>query len=90
MSASAHQDLPADRQSGQIEFPVTHEQGLVIRKAAEFLGVSVHEYILCAVLDRAERDLYENAAMQDWSQVFPATSAEPITSIMQAFGDQKD
>lgn len=57
----------------------------MIGKAAELLGMTVSEYVLCAVLDRAERDLYQNAALQDWTPVYPATSSEPLTSLLQAF-----
>jgi uncharacterized protein (DUF1778 family) len=84
MSASAEDDPPSAR---PIELPVTEEQDLRIRKAAELLGWTVPEYILAAVLDRAERDLYQDAVLQDWDAVFPASSAEPITSFMGLLGE---
>ena len=81
MSVSAHHDVPG------LALRLTEEQDLILRKAAELQGWTVEEYVLCAVLDRAERDLYEHAARDDWDNVFTATSAEPITSIMDVFGE---
>ncbi len=80
MSVSAHRAFP------RLGLRLTEEQNLIIRKAAELQGWTVEEYVLCAVLDRAERDLYEHAARDDWDRVFTATSAEPITSLMEVFG----
>jgi Protein of unknown function (DUF1778) len=63
----------------------TEDEDLIIRKAAELQGWSVTDYVRAAVLDRAERDLYEQAAASDWENGYPATSAEPITSLLDAF-----
>ena len=81
MSVSAHFESPS------VKLPLSEEQNLLIRKAAELQGWTVTEYVLCALLDRAERDLYEHAARTDWETVYPATSAEPITSVMELFGE---
>ena len=81
MSVSAHYEPPS------IRLALSEEQNAIICKAAELQGWTVSEYIVCALLDRAERDLYEHAARTDWERVYPATSAEPITSVMELFGE---
>jgi uncharacterized protein (DUF1778 family) len=81
MSVSAQRDFP------RLTLRLTEEQDLIIRKAAELQGWTLTEYLLCAILDRAERDLYERAARDDWETVFTATSAEPITTILDIFGE---
>lgn len=87
MSASAH-DLHLEGRKGHLGFRTTDEEELLIRKAAELQGWTVSQYILCAVLDRAERDLYTEAALRaDWDQVYPS-SAEPLTSYFGAMGDE--
>jgi hypothetical protein len=86
MTASANDDLDRSRHYGLLGFQTTEDQDLVIRKAAELQGLTVPQYILCAVLDRAERDLYTAAAMPDWEEVYP-TSAEPLTTMFGVFGD---
>ncbi|RAY12495.1 hypothetical protein DPM19_25515 [Actinomadura craniellae] len=73
MSVSAHQNLPP---SAHLAFELTEEQEFIVRRAAELLGWSVTEYILCTVLDRAERDLYEHAAQLHHSA---ATTPPPLT-----------
>lgn len=84
---------PSSGSSGQGEalgklcitlIPNEHED-LIIRKAAELQGWSVTDYVRAAVLDRAERDLYEQAAADDWQNGYQATSAEPITSLLDVF-----
>lgn len=85
MSVSAHQDLPAARRLEQIEIHTTEEQDLVIRKAAELVGWTVPEYILCTILDRAERDLYEHAALEPGAPL-PEAAAEPLTALIGALG----
>lgn len=97
MSVSAHQDLPATRRPEQLELQPTEEQKLVIQKAAELLGWTVSDYVLCAALDRAERDLYEHAAMHGFAQsppgdrqdspgALPDSAAEPIVALVSALG----
>lgn len=73
--------------SGHIGFRTSPEEDLLIRKAAALHGWTVTQYVLCAVLDRAERDLYEQAARTDWETVYTASSAEPLTSIIEVFGE---
>ncbi|WP_067482329.1 type II toxin -antitoxin system TacA 1-like antitoxin [Actinomadura hibisca] len=84
MSESVRQDLPATR---QIELPVTEEQHLVIRKAADLLGWTVNQYVLCAVLDRAERELYEHAAVDeraDGDRLHFEETAAPFVALIAA------
>ncbi|GAA3196742.1 DUF1778 domain-containing protein [Actinocorallia longicatena] len=84
MSVSAHQDLPSERRDDDLGFRTTEEEANIIRKAAELQGWTVGQYILCAVLDRAERDIYTDAALRsDWDEVYP-TSSEPLTSMLGA------
>jgi len=80
MTASAHDDLAL-----KLGFQTTPDQTLLIQKAAELQGLPVDQYILRTVLDRAERDLYTEAAMHDWEEIYP-TSAEPLTSMLGIFG----
>lgn len=81
MTASAHDDL-----ARKLGFQTTQDQELLIQKAAELQGLTVDQYILCAVLDRAERDLYTDAATRDWEEIYP-TSAEPLTTMLGVFGE---
>ncbi|MFC9977214.1 DUF1778 domain-containing protein [Spirillospora sp. NPDC127200] len=85
MSESVRQGLPAIR---QIELDITEEQHLVIRKAADDLGWTVPQYVLCAALDRAERDLYEHAAIDgaDDDHRHPEGTAEPFVALLAALG----
>jgi len=64
MSESVHQDLPIAASNDHIEVPVSGEQDLAIRRAAELVGWTVEQYVLSAALDRAERDLYEYATLR--------------------------
>lgn len=68
MSVSAQPDLPPARLAEHIVIEITEEQLVVISQAADLLGWTVPEYLLCAVLDRAERDLYVHAALLDDEQ----------------------
>jgi uncharacterized protein (DUF1778 family) len=62
MGASTHDIAPSrERRLGRIGFRTTAEESLLIHKAAELQGWTVTQFVLCAVLDRAERDLYEHA-----------------------------
>ncbi|MQY02992.1 type II toxin -antitoxin system TacA 1-like antitoxin [Actinomadura macrotermitis] len=81
MPESVRQDLPAPRP--QIALDTTQEQELVLRKAAELVGWSLPQYVLCAALDRAERDLYEHAAHEEQA---PAAAAEPFLAVISALG----
>ena len=75
MCESVHQDLPAARVDDHIALPVSAEQILVIRKAAELVGWTVTDYVLSAALDRAERDLYEHAVAMEAAA--PTAPTEP-------------
>ncbi|WP_433326672.1 DUF1778 domain-containing protein [Spirillospora sp. CA-294931] len=86
MSESAHQDLPVIRNDDRIELGTSGEQHLVIRKAAELLGWTVHQYVLSAALDRAERDLYEHAAAERGPTPEPDDPPEPFTAVVAALG----
>ncbi|WP_067828252.1 type II toxin -antitoxin system TacA 1-like antitoxin [Actinomadura kijaniata] len=93
MSESVRQGLPSPRSDELITFPTSAEQHLVISKAAELLGWTVPQYVLCAALDRAERDLYEHAALND-PPPHPAVpgpdgregAAGPLTALLTALG----
>ncbi|MFD0854570.1 DUF1778 domain-containing protein [Actinomadura adrarensis] len=64
MSESVPQDLPLIRPDDRLEIPLSPDQNLVIRKAAQLVGWTVEQYVLSATLDRAERDLFEQATLQ--------------------------
>lgn len=73
---------------GTVTFPVTGQTRVLIEKAAELQGWTVAEYLLAAVLDRAERDIYTDAALRhDWGDVYP-TSAEPFTTYFDVLSDR--
>jgi uncharacterized protein (DUF1778 family) len=87
MSESVRQDLPASRHTDHIELLVSEEQSHVISKAADLLGWTVPQYVLCAALDRAERDLYEHAtATTRRSPGSDENAAEPLVAFIHAFG----
>jgi uncharacterized protein (DUF1778 family) len=72
---------------GVIGFRATTDEELVIRKAAELAGWTVTEYVLSAVLDRAERDLYEHAAQSDWDYRDRVATTEPFDSLVGVYGE---
>lgn len=77
------QDLPVHSSGERLELRATAEQHLAIRKAAELVGWTVPQYVLSAALDRAERDLYEHAAVHrdDSSECGPL---EPYVALVTA------
>ncbi|GAA4228903.1 hypothetical protein GCM10022254_20130 [Actinomadura meridiana] len=75
MSESVRQNLPA---ADEITLHPSAEQLLVIRKAAELIGWTVTDYVMSALLDRAERDLYEHAAARE---EMPPTNTEPVAPL---------
>ncbi|MGH3387266.1 MAG: DUF1778 domain-containing protein [Actinomadura sp.] len=90
MTASAKQRIPFPSHDGFIGFRTTAEQELVIRKAAELSGWTVAEYVRSAVLDRAERDLYEHAAQSEWeygTAAMTAAATEPFDSLVGVYGE---
>jgi hypothetical protein len=98
MTASAHDTLPGEppqeRRLGRIGFRTSQDESLLIHKAAELRGQTVTQYVLCAVLDRAERDLYEHAAHLDRMDRTtqrdggpgPAGPVEPLSSLICVYG----
>ena len=77
MSESVHQDLPAAHADKHVALRLSAEQFLVIRRAAELVGWTVTDYVLSAILDRAERDLYEHAAALEAAAPATPTEADP-------------
>jgi uncharacterized protein (DUF1778 family) len=90
MTASPHHtppgEPPRERRIGRIGFRTTEDESLLIRKAAELQGWTVTQYVLCAVLDRAERDLYEHAARLDRMDQITHRTAEPLSSLACVYG----
>jgi uncharacterized protein (DUF1778 family) len=86
MSESVQQDLPVAAPNDHIEVPVSADQDLVIRKAAELVGWTVEQYVLSAALDRAERDLYEHATLRGEARARLAGEADMNTVDRQAKG----
>jgi uncharacterized protein (DUF1778 family) len=87
MTASAYRDLSLPPSDGVIGFRPTAEQELVIRRAAELSGWSVTEYVLCAVLDRAEREVHEHAASVEWEYEPSPAAIEPLDSAVHLYGE---
>ncbi|XVQ13204.1 DUF1778 domain-containing protein [Spirillospora sp. CA-255316] len=95
MSESVRQDLPVSRPAEPIELQTTEEQALAIRKAADLVGWTVPQYVLSAALDRAERDLYEHAALEAQATRRPQAgdgadppkaASEPFVAVVTALG----
>ncbi|GAA2457185.1 hypothetical protein GCM10010191_91120 [Actinomadura vinacea] len=95
MSESVRQDLPASQPVDRIELRTTEDQILVIRKAADLVGWTVPQYVLSAALDRAERDLYEHAAVQaeanrpaqtNGGTGPPKSAADPYVAVVTVLG----
>ncbi|MFC5754099.1 DUF1778 domain-containing protein [Actinomadura rugatobispora] len=90
---SVRQDLPDSQPAERIELQTTEEQALAIRKAADLVGWTVPQYVLSAALDRAERDLYEQAALEAQatrrapsSDGTERTAADPFVAVVTALG----
>ncbi len=85
MPASAH-DLPLrERRIERIGFRTTENEIALIRRAANLRGWTVTQYVLCAVLDRAERDLYEHAARTQSATSMPDGAVEPLHALANFF-----
>lgn len=92
MAASAHDFPLRERRIERIGFRMTAHEIALIRRAADLRGWTVTQYMLCAVLDRAERDLYEHAARAQ-SESEPAVlegsvpegAAEPLHALANLF-----
>ncbi|HEV7934799.1 MAG TPA: DUF1778 domain-containing protein [Actinomadura sp.] len=87
MTASAYHDLPLPQYDGFIGFRPTQEQERLIRKAAELSGWSISDYVLCAVLDRAEREVHEDAARAEWERNPAPPSIEPFESLIRIYDE---
>jgi hypothetical protein len=86
MAASAHNFPPCERRSEQIGFRASENESMLIRRAAELRGWTITQYVLCAVLDRAERDLYEHAARTGCPATSdPGGTAEPLHALANIF-----
>jgi uncharacterized protein (DUF1778 family) len=69
----------------RITFRTSEDESELIRRAAELRGWTTTEYVLCAVLDRAERDLYEHAARPRAAASIAEGAAEPLHAIAHLF-----
>ncbi|MFD0904716.1 type II toxin -antitoxin system TacA 1-like antitoxin [Actinomadura sediminis] len=88
MQPSVHHDLPGAHDD-HIHLHTSAEEHLAIRKAAALIGWTVPQYVLSAALDRAERDLYEHAALHDVHDLPDdpdVPSPEPYMAIAEALG----
>jgi uridine phosphorylase len=85
MAVSAH-DLPLrERRIERMGFRTTEHESTLIRRAADLRGLTVTQYVLCAVLDRAERDLYEHAARTQQEPPMPEGTVEPFHALANLF-----
>jgi uncharacterized protein (DUF1778 family) len=85
MPASAHDFPLRERRIERIGLRTTVNEGDLIRRAADLRGWTVTQYVLCAVLDRAERDLYEDAAAIRPAAAMPDAAAEPLHALANLF-----
>jgi uncharacterized protein (DUF1778 family) len=85
MPASAHDFPLRERRIERIGFRTTVNEGTLIRMAADLRGWTVTQYVLCAVLDRAERDLYEHAARTRPARSIQDGAAEPLHTLANLF-----
>ncbi|HZB29005.1 MAG TPA: DUF1778 domain-containing protein [Streptosporangiaceae bacterium] len=84
MAVSAHNVPLRERRIERIGFRTTEQEGALIRRAADLRGLTITQYVLCAVLDRAERDLYEHAARTQQAPM-PEGAAEPLHALANLF-----
>ena len=86
MGASAH-DIPPSRERrlGRIGFRTTAEESLLIHKAAELQGCTVTQYVLCAVLDRAEA---EGAGLRQVPEQVVAALAGDLDPALHQRGEE--
>ncbi|WP_131737993.1 type II toxin -antitoxin system TacA 1-like antitoxin [Actinomadura roseirufa] len=80
MPESVRQGLPAD---DHIVLRTSPEQHRALLRAADLIGWTLHDYVLSAALDRAERDLHEHAASQEPPPPEPQTP-EPFVAVIAA------
>jgi uncharacterized protein (DUF1778 family) len=86
MTASAQHHLSFSDDNGMIGVRTTADQDLVIRRAAELSGWTVEEFVLCAVLDRAEREVHAHNARIEGENGAASPALEPVDSIMRLLG----
>jgi uncharacterized protein (DUF1778 family) len=85
MAASAHNLPLRERRIERIGFRSTEDESALIRRAADLRGWTVTQYVKCAVLDRAERDLHEHAARTRLSAADLEGAAEPLHALANVF-----
>jgi hypothetical protein len=85
MAVSAHNIPLRGRRIERIGFRATEHESALIRQAADLRGWTVTEYVLCAVLDRAERDLYEHAARTEPPAPALEGAAAPLHALASIF-----
>jgi uncharacterized protein (DUF1778 family) len=85
MAASAHNVPLRERRIERIGFRTTERESALIRRAADLRGLTIAQYVLCAVLDRAERDLYEHAARTQHEAPMPEGAVEPLHALAHLF-----
>jgi len=85
MAASARNVPLRERRIERIRIPTTEHESALIRRAADLRGWTITQYLLCAVLDRAERDLYEHATRTQQEPSRPEDAAEPLHALANLF-----
>jgi uncharacterized protein (DUF1778 family) len=85
MAVSAHNVPLRERRIERIGFRTTEHESALIRRAADLRGLTVTQYVLCAVLDRAERDLYEHAARTGQEAKMSDGAVEPFHAVANLF-----
>jgi uncharacterized protein (DUF1778 family) len=85
MAASARNVPLHEPRIERIRIRTTEDESALIRKAADLRGWTITQYMLCAVLDRAERDLYEHAVRTQENQAEPEGAAEPLHALANLF-----
>jgi uncharacterized protein (DUF1778 family) len=86
MAASAHNIPLRGQRVERIDFRATKQESVLIRQAADLRGWTVTQYVLCAVLDRAERDLCEHATRSGpRAPMLDSAAAEPLHALANIF-----
>jgi uncharacterized protein (DUF1778 family) len=85
MAATARNVPLRERRIERIRIRTTEHESALIRRAADLRGWTITQYVMCAVLDRAERDLYEHAASTRQEPARPDGAAEPFHALANLF-----
>jgi hypothetical protein len=85
MAASARNVPLAECRIERMRIRTTEHEAALIRRAADLRGWTITQYVMCAVLDRAERDLYEHAASGQQEPARPEGAAEPLHALANLF-----